>query len=329
MTIRSGLGAQVMLGAETTYGTFITPTRALEFRSEGLDYRRETLESQAIRKGTAMSRTSRWARNDKGGGGPIEFEVSTTAFGLVLKHALGAVVITTPGGATLARLHTHTFGDLDDISLTIQKGIPEQDTATVRPFSFLGCICNAWSMSVGVDELLTFSTTWDAQKMTTSDTLATPSFASGGLFGYQNIAISLGGTGETPTSFTLNCAHNLATERYVVSSTGLKRRPVIAAFRELTGTMTLNFDNMTDVNRFLTGLPGAEYALTFTATHPTMIEAATPFSLIGTMPAVEITGGFPSVGGPDLITMDCAFKVRDNGTLPPLKMEYTTSDTAS
>ncbi len=37
MVIASGLGAQLGLGEESTYGTPVTVTRFLEFNSEGLD----------------------------------------------------------------------------------------------------------------------------------------------------------------------------------------------------------------------------------------------------------------------------------------------------
>ena len=38
MAIRSGLASQIGIGAETTYGTPVTPTEYIEFNSESLVY---------------------------------------------------------------------------------------------------------------------------------------------------------------------------------------------------------------------------------------------------------------------------------------------------
>jgi len=46
MAIRSGLGAQLGFAAESTYGTYVAPTRFLEFTTEGLDISQEPIASQ-------------------------------------------------------------------------------------------------------------------------------------------------------------------------------------------------------------------------------------------------------------------------------------------
>jgi hypothetical protein len=328
MALRSGQGASVGFGAETTYGTYFAPTRHLEFVSEGLAPNREVIESNAIRKGSTMRRSGRWLRNNKGAGGDTNFEVSTKGFGLIFKHAIGESAITTPGGATLARQHRYTVGDLDDLSLTIQKGVPQQSDGVANPMSFLGCVCTNWTMAVEVDGLLTFGTTWDAQDHTAAQALVAASFPTGELFGYQDIGIALDGAANEPRSLSLTCDNAVATDRYVINATGKKRRPVLAGFRTVSGSMEMDFDTMTNVNYFLDQAPGEEFDIVVTATHPDLIEASTPYSLTATMPDVTITDGYPTVGGPDLITVTVAWEVRDPAALEPLTLDYVTTDTA-
>lgn len=334
MTIRSGLGSQIGFAAESVYGTYVAPTRFLEFNSEGLIFNRETIQSAGIRKGSTVQRTGRWAVNKKGGGGPVTFEMATKGFGLILKHAMGNVAITTPGtpAGALARIHTHTLGDLDDLSLTIQKGLPDVETGTVRAFSFLGCTVTEWTLSVDVDGLLMFNPTFDAQDMSTAQSLATASFATADkLFSYQQVAVTISAGGEEPTAVSINAGHGMNTARYFIRSNALKKRPVIAARRTLGGTMTFEFEDMVQVNRFLNAAPGAEVALEITATGDE-IDVGFPANsnqVKVTVPAARFDGEVPVVGGPDILTVTAPFEILDNGSAQPLTVIYQTSDTAS
>jgi hypothetical protein len=328
MSIGSGIGGQVAIGAESSYGVYVAPTRALEFVSEGLDTQQPPIESQGIRAGSTVRRTSRWARNDKGAAGPIQFEVADKGFGLLFKHTLGAAAITTPVGATTARLHTHTLGDLDDLSLSIQKGAP--DTSGVsRPFTFLGCVITQAELTLSVDGLLMFSPTVDARQMVTSETLVTPVFPSDDrVYGYQQAAITVAGVAETPTEFSLSIAHGLKTDRWYLSAAGTKGRPLINAIRELTGSLTFEFDSMTAVNRFLNAAPGTETSVAALLTGRE-IEAGHNFECGATTPKVRFDGGIPMISGPDVITVTQAFTVLDDATNPPITLAYKTTDTAS
>lgn len=330
MTIRSGLGSQLGFAAETTYGTYVAPSRFLEFNTEGLVFNRETIQSAGIRKGSTVQRTGRWAVNKKGGGGPVTFEMATKGFGLILKHAMGTVAITTPVGATLARLHTNTLGDLDDLSLTIQKGLPDVETGTVQPFSFLGCTVTEWTLSVDVDGLLMFNPTFDAQDMVNTEALATASFATADeLFSYQQVAVTIDAGGEEPTAVSINAGHGMNTARYFIRANALKKRPLIAARRTLGGTMTFEFEDMTQVNRFLNAAPGAEIPLTITATGDEIDAGVNNFEVGVTVAAARFDGEIPVIGGPDILTITAPFEILDNETDEPIVVTYQTTDVSS
>lgn len=328
MTGRSGLNAALGFVAEAVYGTYVAPTRWLEFNSEGLVFNREKIVSAGIRRGSYVQRAARWAVNKKGGGGPATFEVATKGFGLLFKHGMGTVAITTPGGGVNTRLHTHTLGDLDDLSLTTQKILPDVG-GTDRAFSFLGCVITGWEMSVDVDGLVTFSPTFDAQDMTTAQAAATPSFPAGDeLFSYQQVAITVDGVSATPTAASFSVSHALKTDRYFVQASPLKKRPVRNANMELGGSVSFEFESMTQVNHFLNAAPGAEIPVAMTATGA-VIEGALRYQLGVTAAKVVFDGEVPVVAGPDVITLTAPFTVVDNDVAEPLTVTYQTTDLAS
>ncbi len=325
---RSGLGSALGFKAETTYGTYVVPDRWLEFNSEGLVYNREKIVSSGIRRGSYVQRAARWAVNRKGGGGPVTLEFATKGFGLLLKHGMGVVAITTPGGGVNTRLHTHTLGDLDDLSLTIQKILPDVG-GTDRAFSFLGCVIIGWELSVDADGLVTFSPTFDAQDMTTAQAAATPSFPSGDeLFSYQQVAVTVDGVAATPTAASFSVSHAMKTDRYFVQASPLKKRPVRNSNMELGGSVTFEFESMTQVNHFLNAAPGAEIPVAMTATGD-VIEGALSYQLGVTAAKVVFDGEVPVVAGPDVITLTAPFTVVDNDVAEPLVVSYQTTDTAS
>lgn len=328
MAIRTGIGAQLGLAAETTYGTFAAPTRTLEFVSEGLTVNRERIESSGIRKGSTVRRTGRWVENRKGGGGPLSLELADKGFGLLLQHAMGAVATSTPVGSTVARKHSFTLGDLDDLSLTIQKGMPGTETGTVYPYSFLGCVIPEWELTVDVDALVTMGFTVDAQDMVDTEALAVAAFpASDTLFSYQDVAVTVDGGAILPTAISFSVGHGLATNRYYVRSSPLKRRPLIAEMRELRGSMTLEFEDQSQVDRFLDAAPGAEVSVS-AVIEGTLIDGTTNRGLTITAPAVRFDGELPTVGGPGIITVTAPFTILDDTSGEPLTVDYFTSDAA-
>lgn len=328
MAIRSGLGAQLGFAAELTYGTFTAPTRFLEFTTEGLDISQEPIESQGIRRGSTVARTGRWARNFKGGSGPVTFEVADKGFGLLFKHALGASVITTPPGATNARLHTHTLGDMDNLSLTTQKGVPDTGGVT-RAMSFLGCVITEFELSLDVDGLLMFTPTLDIRDLDTDEPLATASFAADDrLYGYQQAAITVDGGPAEVTQMSFRVGHGMKTDRWYLKAAGTKGLPVLNAARDIGGQLTFEFTSMAEADRFIKQAPGTEVDVSALLTGRT-IETGFNYEVGVEMPACRFDGEMPKVSGPDVVMVTAPFKAMDNGTDAPVAVTYQTTDTAS
>ncbi|MFL4908488.1 hypothetical protein ACJ6WF_36135 [Streptomyces sp. MMS24-I2-30] len=59
MAIGSGLGAQLGISAETTYGAYVAPARFFEFTKESLVLKKTTAQSAGIAAGRLLALSSR------------------------------------------------------------------------------------------------------------------------------------------------------------------------------------------------------------------------------------------------------------------------------
>ena len=332
MAIRSGLAAQCGLAESSTFGTYQTPTRFVEFLEESLEYQIERVESAGLRANNRVLRTDRYAPGQKRVEGSITLEPATKGFGLILKHSLGATSITTPSGATLARLHAHTLGDIYGTSLTVQVGRPDS-SGTVQPFSFLGCRVDSLNFTSSVDEILQAEVSLVGQDMTTAQSLATATYpTTGSAAAYEQFywtqgTISIGGSSVAViTDFEMEINNNLKSDRYFLGGATMSE-PILAGMTEITGTITMEFLNLTAYQRFTAN---TQAAINAKWTAATAIEGSTyPYLEIDIPKARFDAGGDPQVGGPDVLTQEIPFKVLYDGTNGPITVNYLTSDTAS
>lgn len=326
MSIRTGLASQVGIGDETTYGTYATPSRFVEFSDESLKLDQEVAEAPGLRATNRMQRTDRVRLNRKGASGDLTFVVQSKGYGLWLKHALGkAGVITTHAGGTNAKDHTHTLGDPYGLSFTTQKGVPDV-SGTVQPFSYLGSKMTGWELSNSVDNFLMFKASIFAQDEATNQALASASYPAGtveDLFFSDGAAnIASGAVSISDITISGNTALNTA-RRFLRSST-LTKEPLIAGMYEITGSCTMEFDGLTQYARFTAGTIGQ---LDVTWTAPTAIEASIFPALTVTLPKVIFTGGTPVVTGPDVVQLTTPFKVLYDGSTEPITVLYVSADT--
>ena len=326
MAIKSGLAAQIGFAQEAAWGTYQTPTRFLEFLNESLGFQIARIESGAIRASNRVLRSDHWAAGTKQGGGDIAWEVSSKGFGLLFKHMLGAVAITTPGGGTTSRDHTHTLGDPDaNEGLTIQKGVPDVN-GMVQPFSFLGCKVTGWELSNTVDGILQLVTSIDAADLTTAQSLAAASYpTSPELFTFVRATMTVGGAQLDVKDVSINGNVGLATDRFFLRSSQLKKEQLINGMYEIGGSLLPEFENLTAINRFLNGTTASLVALW----EGSIIEAAIRYKVQVTIPVCRFDGDIPTVGSPEIVEQPLPFKGLYDGAAEPITLVYTTTDTAS
>lgn len=316
MPLASGIAGQLGLVAESTYGTFVAPSRWYEFVDESLRFEREPIESRGIRAGRRV--LHRWAQGVQRVTGDVVFELAPQNFGIIFSHMFGGLVTAGAGPYT----HTATPGDLAGKSLSIQIGKPDI-AGTVRPFSYLGCKVATWEIACAVNEYAMLTLGIYGAHLDTAQTLGTPAYpATLTPFVFTHGAVSVAGSGFDVRDLNLSGDNGLATDRHFIRATTPERpkEPLEAARREYTGTLTADFTDLTAYNRFVNGTESA-LVLTFTA--------AAGAVLAITM-NVRYDGETPVISGDELLEQSLPFKaVSATSDAAAITAVVTNSDAAA
>ena len=315
MPLASGLAGQWGFVDEVTYGTFVAPTRFLEFNSESVGLERERIESAGIRAGRRV--LHRWAAGVQRVAGDIEFELAPQGTALLWKHILGTVATTGAGPYT----HTLSPGDLSGKSMTVQIGRPDI-AGTVRAFSYLGCKVTSAELTLDVNAFAMMKVSLYGAHEDTAQTLATASYpASLSPFVFTQGSLTLAASAFDVKSASLSIDNGLAVDRHFVRATTPERskEPLEADRRAITGTLVADFTDLTAYNRFVNG---TEAALVFT------LNAGAAAQTTITM-NVRFDGDTPEIGGAELLEQSLPFKaVSSTSDAAALTVVVTNSDSA-
>lgn len=295
MPTSSGFDSQIGYAVETTPGTYVAPTKALEHVSETLKLVKNRIESKGIKAGRRGS-SGRWASGTQWVEGGVAHELSVASVGPIFRNLMGAVATTGVGPFT----HTFTYGALSESAMTIQVGRPDQ-AGTVQPFSYLGCqITKAKIMSkVGENSMIEFDVY--GQHEDTSQSLVAASYpAAWAPFNFSHATLSLAGSPYEFDDITLEFDSGLKTGRHTHRATNPTRpRPSKeAAFRTAGGTINSEFIDLVAYNRFVNG---TEAALS-------MVWNAGASAQLTVAGNVRFDGTTPNVSGPDLLALGLPFK---------------------
>lgn len=294
MATGSGISAQLMVAEESTWGTAVTVTRAYELRSEGIGHDIGRINSDGIRSGQRVQRSEDWLPGAEKISGSVELELSTKNWALLGKHMMGSVSTSGAGPYT----HTLTTGDLTGKGLTVQVGRPDV-SGTVQPFTFAGCKVAGWELSceAGNEEPALVTLDLVGKSETTATALATASYtASNALFAWPHLAVTIAGSGVSWRSFSIKGTNPFKDDRYKGGATTIDE-PIENGMREYTGSITLDFDTLTQYNRYV---GGNEAALVATFTRSTDIIAITTNARFDGIP--------PAVDNRDLLQVEIPFK---------------------
>lgn len=295
MSLKSGLAAQLGVKAETTWGTFVAPTRFYPLLSESLTEEIDRLESEGIIAGRRILASEQWAAGNVDVGGDIKTELYQQGMGALLKACFGAVSTSGSGPYT----HTLTPGDLTDDHLSIQVGKPDV-AGTVQPFSFYGMKVTDWELSIDAGGLVMLTTSVVGKQLATSDSLATASFGAGSAtpFTFKHASASIAGGAANVKKLTIKGSNGLDTDRRFIGSE-YRAEPLEADLREYSGSVDLEFESLTQYNRFRNA---NEVALVAT------ISAGASASLTTTM-NVRFDGSTPEVDGRGIVQLSTPYKV--------------------
>lgn len=325
MAIGSGLGAQVGIAAESSYGTFVAPAKFIEFTKESLQLKKTTAQSAGIAAGRLIPRSSRRVVTQRQGSGSLEMEVTNKAMGVLLQSLMGTTVTPAQQAATAAYLQEHLLVDTAGKSLTIQKGVP-LTTGVVTDKTFLGCKVLSAEFSCEVGGMLVVSFEIDAKDCDETQTLAVATYPEMAPFHFGQMAVKTGTYG-TETALdgirkvSLKIERPQATERFYAGQSGLKKEPISNDQVKITGSLEGDY-----VSTLLDDLHTSDAATSFVWDFTGPLIAATHYQRITfKVPAIRLDDAPPTVEGFDVIKPTMAFTGLDDGT-NPVAIEYMSTD---
>ncbi|MFF9625447.1 phage tail tube protein [Streptomyces griseosporeus] len=325
MAIGSGLGAQLGIAAETTYGTFVAPTKFVEFTKESLALKKTTAQSAGIAAGRLLALSSRRVVTRKEVSGSIELEVANKGMGLLLQALMGTTVTPVQQGAGPAYLQTHTLADTAGKSLTIQKGVP-LTTGTVTDKTFLGCKVTSGEFSCGVGEMLTATYEFDGKDCDEGQTLAAASYSNQSPFHFGQMALKTGTFGSEAAldgirKVSVKIERPQDVERFYANQSALKKEPISNDQVKITGSLESDY-----VATTLDDLHTSDGATSLVWEFVGPLIAATYYETFRiTLPAVKLDEGPPVVDGFGVVKPTFNFTALYDGTNQP-KIEYISVD---
>ncbi|MFH9012541.1 phage tail tube protein [Streptomyces sp. NPDC017943] len=325
MAIGSGLGAQLGIAAETTYGTFVAPAKFIEFTKESLALKKTTAQSAGIAAGRLMALSSRRVVTRREVGGSIDLEVTNKGMGLLLQALMGTSVTPVQQGAGPAYLQTHTLASVAGKSLTIQKGVP-LTTGTVTDKTFVGCKVTSAEFSCGMGEMLTSTFEVDGKDCDESQTLAAASYSNMAPFHFGQMALK---TGTYSSETALDGIRKVSckierpqdVERYYANQSALKKEPIENDQVKITGNMETDYTGTA-----LDDLHTSDGATSLVWEFVGPLIAATFYETFRiTLPAIRLDEGPPTVDGFGVVKPTFNFTALYDGTNLP-KIEYISTD---
>ena len=317
MAIGSGLGAQLGIAAEVSYGTYVAPAKFVEFTKEGLAFKKTTAQSAGIASNRLLPLAARRVLVQQEAAGGIDMEVTNKAMGLWIQGLMGTSVTPVQQAATAAYLQTHTLADTFGKSLTIQKGVP-LTTGVVTDKTFVGCKVMSGDFSCAAGGLLMASFDIDAKDCIESETLAVASYPSMMPFGFHQLAVKTGTFGaETARDgvrkFGVKFQRPQDTGRFYANQSGRKKEPITNDQVKITGSLDTDY-----VDTILDDLNTSDGTTSLVLEFVGPLIASTYFETFRiTLPAIKFDEAPPTVEGFDVIKPQMQFTGLYDGTNQP------------
>jgi len=326
MAIGSGLGAQLGIAAESSYGTFVAPTKFIEFTKESLALKKTTAQSAGIAAGRLLPLSARRVLTRKEASGSFDIEVVNKSMGLILQSLMGTTVTPVQQGATAAYLQTHTLASVAGKSLTIQKGVP-LTTGTVTDKTFIGCKITSGEFACEVGGMLTGTFEVDGKDCDEAQTLASASYPSMSPFHFGQLTVKSGSFGSESAldgirKVSVKVERPQDVERFYAGQAGLKKEPIENDQVRITGTLDSDY-----VATTLDDLHTSDGATSLVLEWVGPLIASTFFETFRiTLPAIRLDEGPPIVDGFGVVKPTFNFTGLYDGTNLP-KIEYISTDT--
>ena len=308
---------------ETTYNTFVSPTRSFEAEGDPLTRDGQDLERTGLRAGRHARRVAEKRRIARGAGGTLPLTVFDSGMGMLLRAMLDTAAVAQVG-ATAAYLQTFASAQEfngESLSGQVVRGRP----AGTKAFTYTGITIPEWEIAQAVDDYLKVSLTLDACEAVDDESAHTATYVDADEYAWPDLAVTIDGSAVAIRSFALSANRGLATDRYRLRGSALKKIPVRT--EDPSYELDLEFD-WEDDDIYDLVVSGATVPVVATWTGAN-IESTEDHFLRITLPAVQFGADQgPTVDPSDEPTQPGSAMVLHDDTDPAVTIEYQSTDTA-
>lgn len=330
-TIGAGIGGQLGYAdaSAQSYGTFVAPTNFFEVMKVTGGKTKKPVLSSGLAAGRLVDLAGRRVITSNAAAFSMDLEwMQSGHYGQILKQLFGTTTAPVQQSSTTAYLQTHTPLTLAGIQGTCQLGIPDA-TGLVHQYNMDGCKILDVQFSCGVDQILTATINWDAQKAEETSALAAPSYPVLNPFHFAQSSVKWGTFGSEVSidgvqKIDLKVERKQNTSRYYQGNAGLKDEPITNDTVKLTGTITSDYLNKTYfADTFASDTP---QSLIWAFTGP-IIASTFNYAITFNLPAVFINSPPPDLASKDVINTAFAFEALNDGTHPAITVTLMSTDT--
>jgi hypothetical protein len=330
----TGLGSQLGLKKESVWGTAVTVDKFFRYESESFALDRNYVDQVGLTAGVTFAPQALTAATTRTAGGNFVLATPYKLTGHLFDQMVAGTITPVQQAATAAYLSTFNVGaSVPTKSATIQINKPATSAGDIA-YTYPGSVLTGAEFSMETGGILMSTWEWLSKDETTPATtpagaaLATASYAANDyIWTHMDTTLTYaGGAVSGVTGVNVSWAQPYAGDRFHLDGSGTRAKPIPNGVATATGTMSGEFYDSTFYSAFRSG---AFASLVITFAGQTAI-ATTYFPTIKfTLPAIQIRGTSPTVGGPDLLDQGVPFVAKYDGTNAPLKIEYTSTETAA
>lgn len=289
--MNTAFGQNTWIGTaeESTFGTYVAPTKFHEIVKETLKGEHSLISKPTLR---SVSQNARIPSRKSVAGG-IEMQLGWSGFERFLKHGLGA--LNTSGGGPYTHDFTLTQNLPTGLSIHVNRDADNLGAGTA--WKYEGCQIQKLTLANNIEEPITLNAeilgrSWDNLNV------ATPSFpAFAAITWDQMITFELDGYAVQAKTWELAIENNLAADRYILGNLlrkGLGRNGP----RKVSGKFTLELDDLTAYNYFK-NLSEAPLVIEY--------QSGTNFLQLA-LPKIILNGSDPSSESPGPLMLELSFE---------------------
>lgn len=326
---RSSHGVLIGFGEETTWGTGVTATNFMEFRSQNFKLEIESERIESLGSGRSFTRQ---VKKNKSVTGTLVFDLHPVDGIKLFKHALMGTVTSALASTATAFNHTFTAGDLSTIA---QQGLtfeirPSNDTTAA--FIYSGLRVSTLKITAAINAVAQCEISFIGKDLTASAfATTTVAYAKNTPYLFQNSTVDVDGGTESIIGFEfqINNTPKAEDDSRSLGSQVLSVLP--PGRRDITVSMTQRFDTLTAYNRFINNSFGA-INLVFNngETIGSDSPGTTDTMIINIPKAYFNTGGQPEISEVGILKQDLEFGVTgDTTTSNPTDINITVTNSVT